>query len=72
VAGALAFARCIRAHGFPSFPDPSSNGDITHEMVARAGIDLDQPAVLRAADACAPVTHGVITRASVAHFIAGH
>lgn len=69
---ALAFARCIRAHGFPSFPDPSSSGDITHQMVARAGIDLHQPAVLRAADACAPVTHGFITRASVAHFIAGH
>jgi hypothetical protein len=25
-AQALALARCIRAHGFPSFPDPSSNG----------------------------------------------
>jgi hypothetical protein len=69
---ALAFARCIRAHGFPSFPDPSSNGNITHQMVAQAGIDLHQPAVLRAADACAPVTHGFITRASVAQFIAGH
>jgi hypothetical protein len=72
VAAALAFARCIRAHGFPSFPDPSSDGSITHQMVARAGIDLHQPAVLRAGDACAPVTHGFITRASVAHFIAGH
>jgi hypothetical protein len=25
-AQALAFARCIRAHGFPSFPDPNTNG----------------------------------------------
>jgi hypothetical protein len=25
-AEALAFARCIRAHGFPSFPDPNTNG----------------------------------------------
>jgi hypothetical protein len=25
-AQALAFARCIRAHGFPNFPDPNTNG----------------------------------------------
>ena len=67
----LAFARCIRSHGFPSFPDPSSTGDITHEMLASAGIDLHQPAVVQAADACVGVTHGFITRTDVARFIAG-
>ena len=71
VAAALAFARCIRSHGFPSFPDPTTTGDITHQMLAGAGIDIHQPAVVRAADACAPVTHGYITQADVAHFIAG-
>jgi hypothetical protein len=25
--GALAFARCMRSHGVPSFPDPDSRGD---------------------------------------------
>ncbi len=68
----LSFARCLRTHGFPSFPDPTTNGQITHEMVAGAGIDLHQPAVLQAADACVSVTHGVITKATVASFIAGH
>ena len=68
----MAFARCIRSHGFPSFPDPSTNGQITHEMVAAAGISLNQPAVTQAADACVGVTHGFITKGIVARFVAGH
>ena len=68
---ALAFARCLRSHGFPNFPDPTSSGQITHEMLADAGIDLRQPVVLHAADACVGVTHGVLTKAAVAGFAAG-
>lgn len=68
----LAFARCLRGHGFPRFPDPSSTGDITHEMLASAGINLQQPAVVQAADACTSVTHGLLTRSDVARFVAGH
>ncbi len=70
-AALLAFARCIRSHGFPTFPDPTSGGRLTHEMVAGAGINLHQPRVLQAGDACAGVTHGVITKAIVARFVAG-
>ena len=70
IAAMLAFARCIRSHGLVNFPDPTSNG-ITHQMVVAAGIDLHQPAVVQAADACAGVTHGYITKAIVARFIAG-
>jgi hypothetical protein len=72
VAAMLAFARCIRGHGFPRFPDPTSTGEVTHQMIAAAGIDLHQPAVVRAADACIGVTHGLLTRGAVARFIAGH
>jgi hypothetical protein len=71
-AALLAFARCLRGHGFPRFPDPSSTGDITHEMLANAGINLQQPEVVQAADACTSVTHGLLTRADVARFVAGH
>lgn len=71
-AAAMAFARCIRNHGFPSFPDPSTSGQLTHEMLAAAGINVHQPAVLQAGDACAMVTHGFITKAIVARFVAGH
>lgn len=67
----LAFARCMRGHGFSRFPDPTSGGSLTHQMLAQAGIDLHQPAVVRSADACTVVTHGVVTRAMVARFIAG-
>lgn len=70
IAAALAFARCIRSHGFPSFPDPSSTGDLSHQMLAAAGINVHQPAVGQAADACVGVTHGYITKADVARFIA--
>lgn len=68
----LAFARCMRGHGFSRFPDPTSDGSVTHQTLARAGIDLHQPAVARSADGCTAVTHGLITPAMVARFIAGH
>ena len=68
----LAFARCLRSHGFRNFPDPSTTGEITHEMLANAGINIHQPAVVQAADACVGVTHGFLTRADVARFVAGH
>jgi hypothetical protein len=71
MAAMLAFARCLRSHGLPDFPDPNSRREITHEMLANAGIDLHQPAVLQAGDACVSVTHGVITKATVARFVAG-
>jgi hypothetical protein len=71
VPGELAFARCLRRHGFPRFPDPTSGGELTHEMLAAAGIDAHSPALSRAADGCVGVTHGTITRADVARFAAG-
>lgn len=72
IAAELAFARCIRGHGFPGFPDPSSTGELSYQMLTNAGIDIHQPAVLRAADACVGVTHGFLTRADVARFVAEH
>jgi hypothetical protein len=68
----LAFAHCIRTHGVENFPDPTSSGELTHEMLASAGIDVHTPAVLHAADACVGVTHGALTKAAVARFVAGH
>jgi hypothetical protein len=40
-------------------------------MIATAGINLQQPAVLLAGDACLSVTHGLITKTAVARFVAG-
>lgn len=68
----LAFAHCMRGHGLARFPDPSSTGELSHEMLANAGINIHLPAVRQAADACVGVTHGLLTRADVARFVAGH
>ncbi len=70
-ADALSFANCMRDRGFPNFPDPTVHGQLTPQMVTAAGIDLHQPALLRAGLACAPVTHGLITRAAVERAVNG-
>lgn len=61
----VAFARCMRAHGFPRFPDPTSQGQLTLTMIRQAGINLAQPAIKPAAYGCAPLTHGLLTRANI-------
>jgi hypothetical protein len=71
LADALAFARCVRARGFPNFPDPTDQGELTTEMVTAAGIDLHQPALLKAGLACVPVTHGLLTRAAIVRAVNG-
>ena len=71
IADALAFARCVRARGFPSFPDPTNQGQLTPQMVAAAGIDLHQPELLTAGLACVPVTHGLLTPAAIERAVNG-
>jgi hypothetical protein len=70
-AAMLAFAQCMRRRGFANFPDPTSQGQLSPQMVTTAGIDLHQPAVLKAGLACASVTHGVLTRAAVERAVNG-
>ncbi|MES1248372.1 MAG: hypothetical protein ABUS54_11955 [Actinomycetota bacterium] len=38
VAGALAFARCMRAHGIPGWPDPSSDGGFDKAKLLALGV----------------------------------
>lgn len=66
----LAFARCMREHGFPKFPDPNTQGRLDAAMLSAAGIDLQQPAIKPAAYACAPLTHGIISRSDINQAIA--
>jgi hypothetical protein len=47
----LAFARCVRAHGLPRFPDPDGSGRIPDP--ASVGIDQGSPAFRSANRACA-------------------
>jgi hypothetical protein len=71
VAAGLAFAGCMRARGFPGFPDPTHQGELTPEMITAAGLDLHEPRLLTAALACVPVTHGLLTRAAVERAVNG-
>jgi hypothetical protein len=61
----IAFARCLRAHGFPTFPDPDATGQLSQEMITRAGVNLRTPALLHVGQSCTSVTHGQITPAQV-------
>jgi len=61
----LAFAECMRQHGITDFPDPTSQGEITREMLASAGIDLQAPALRAAGLSCVPASGGELTRAAV-------
>ncbi len=71
LADALSFAKCVRAHGFPSFPDPTPQGLLTPEMVTAAGIDLHQPNLLSAGLTCVPASHGLLTRAAIERAVHG-
>jgi hypothetical protein len=50
---ALAFSRCMRSHGLPSFPDPSTNGHgIQLSASPNSGVDPGSPAFQAAQKAC--------------------
>ena len=55
----LAFARCVRNHGIPNFPDPNSQGGFN---LAGTGINSHQlsPTELAAARTCLPTAHGSV------------
>ena len=67
----LAFAKCLRNHSIPDFPDPNSQGQLTLEMLNAAGVDLDEPNVLTAATACLSTTDGAVTAADVQRALTG-
>jgi hypothetical protein len=46
VSQVLAFARCVRAHGVPNFPDPNSNGAFSKQALLQLGVSKSR---LRAA-----------------------
>jgi hypothetical protein len=57
----LKFASCMRAHGVPSFPDPTSTGDIGSDG-AISGMNQNSPAFQSAEETCSkfrPVPPGV-------------
>jgi hypothetical protein len=67
----LSFAQCLRAHGLSNFPDPTSQGQLTLQMITNAGVDLHAPQTLTAAKACIGASRGAITPADVEQAVNG-
>lgn len=55
----LAFARCVRNHGVPNFPDPNSQGGFNLAGTGINSHELSQ-AELAAARTCLPAAHGQV------------
>ena len=49
---AVAYSRCVRAHGVPNFPDPGSNGQIPKAAVVRALREVSDSRAKAATNAC--------------------
>ena len=47
----IKLADCMRAHGVPSFPDPTP-GELVGQQIAGAGVNLQSPAFQSAMSAC--------------------
>jgi hypothetical protein len=53
---ALQFARCMRSHGVPGFPDPQfQGGGVTESFRAGSGPDPNSPAFKTAQQTCQPI-----------------
>jgi hypothetical protein len=52
----LAFSTCMRSHGVPNFPDPSSGGGI--QITVGAGVDPSSPAFQAAQQTCRKLLPG--------------
>jgi hypothetical protein len=52
VAGAYAFARCMRSHGVPNFPDPKATGNTIEILGANSGVNVQSPAFQSAQKSC--------------------
>jgi hypothetical protein len=50
---AVAYSRCVRAHGVPDFPDPDSNGQIPKEAAMRSFREVSDSRAKAATYACA-------------------
>jgi hypothetical protein len=57
----LAFARCMRSHGVPNFPDPTADGQLNLGRIShgrRVGVDSNTPQFRSAQHACQRLAPG--------------
>jgi hypothetical protein len=65
----VAFARCLRGHGYQRFPDPNSQGQLPPQEITAAGINVNAPGFTTAARTCLPALKGSVTAAQLAQAI---
>ncbi|MGN6796154.1 MAG: hypothetical protein ACTHJW_27525 [Streptosporangiaceae bacterium] len=64
----LAFSRCVRVHGVPSYPDPSSDGQVVKETTQQLGVSNSQlQAALNACEHLLPNTGNVDDNPAALH-----
>jgi hypothetical protein len=61
----LAFSRCVRSHGVPNFPDPSSNGQIPKKTPQQLGVSSSQFQAAQSACASLLPNGGQTTQAAL-------
>jgi hypothetical protein len=66
-----AFAMCMRGRGVSAFPDPNAQGQLSAQMIAAAGVDLQAPAVFAAAKRCLASADGAITGQEIERAVSG-
>jgi hypothetical protein len=66
-----AFASCMRGRGVSAFPDPNAQGQLSAQMIAAAGVDLQAPAVFAAAKRCLASADGAITGQEIERAVSG-
>jgi hypothetical protein len=54
----LAFAACMRSHGYPNYPDPTfgSGGMVSQSLSAKSGMDPNSPQFQKAQKTCQGLT----------------
>jgi hypothetical protein len=68
---ALAFSRCMRAHGVPDFPDPKGNGQIAISGSPGSDLGPNSPQMKTATEACKSLMPGPGTPAEQHQALAG-
>jgi hypothetical protein len=65
---ALAFSRCVRAHGVPNYPDPGSGGGVVKENAQQLGVSSPQlQAALSACEHLLPNTGNIDDNPAALH-----
>jgi hypothetical protein len=57
----VAFAQCLRTHGYPNFPDPNAQGELSPTAIPAAGINVHAPGFYDVAKNCLPAIKTFVT-----------